>query len=657
VHTALFDAIPDALVIVDEAGFIVMANRMAYRLFRYEPPMLVGQKVELLVPEELREHHRRHRRSYRRQPRERAMGHASMALHGVRSDGSRFPVEIALNPVRLGERMQVLASIRDVSDTAIGRRVDRRLHYDAALAGIGERIVGGQDITRVMQDVARALGEAMGTGPVWLLLRDGDVRGLVRDFGLTRTPRAWLREHATPLLDALASHGALHACDTRIGGARLPDGMRAGLAHALKLDDGSVSGGLVAFSRDPEALDIDIDRLLQTAATMLSARLQRERSDEALAHGQRLEAIGKLTGGVAHDFNNLLTVVAGNLQMLEAHVEDDVEAQELLAAAARAADQGAALTRKLLSFAGRQRLRPGLVSLSREVKELERLMRATLGERIVLTLDADPDTRPVRVDASMLDSVVLNLVLNARDAIDGHGAVEVSVRDALASDASPAVGARYVELSVRDTGSGMSEETLAHAWEPFFTTKPPGRGTGLGLSMVYGFIRQSGGDVRLRSQPGEGTTVTLCLPVADDADLDTLATLPSVVGGSEVVLVVEDDDAVRTTVEGSLKSLGYHVIATGSPKAALECVEALGDIALLFTDLALDGSTTGVQLAREAQALRPDLAVLLTSGYPDATDAARLDEFALLAKPYRREDLAAALRSALNEARPLAAHA
>ncbi|AXK71056.1 PAS domain S-box protein [Lysobacter sp. TY2-98] len=650
-HTALFDAIPDALVIVDDDGRILMANRMAYRLFGYEAPALVGRSVEQLIPPELSDQHRRHRRGFRRQPRERAMGQAHMALMGCRQDGSQFPVQIALNPLHLGEHMQVLASIRDVSDTPMAQRVQRRSIHDAALAVIGPLIVGTGEVGQILNEVARELSEAMGVGPVWVLTRDS--RGIRRctGIGLTAPPDDWLAAQSEALFASLEPGQVVRVEGDRLGAATPPEGMRSGLAYPLLLADGTAAAALTAFSRDIEAFDSDAEQLLQTTATMLSSMLQRQRSAEALAHAQRLEAIGKLTGGVAHDFNNLLTVISGNLQMLEAHVSDEGEPRELLAAALRAADQGASLTRKLLSFAGKQRLRPMLISLGREMRELERLARATLGERIRLTVHAAADLPPVRVDSSMLDSVVLNLILNARDAIDGAGEVSVTISDEwIAGDGrGPLPQGRYIALAVRDTGCGMTEEVLAHAWEPFYTTKASGHGTGLGLSMVYGFIRQSGGHVHLQSAPGRGTTVTLYLPAASEQEAAGITAPEVVVGGNEIVLVVEDDDAVRATVEGMLKSLGYHVIATPSPEAALECVETLGDIRLLFSDLTLEHEMTGAQLGHEARRVRPDVAVLLTSGHPDAAVRDGLDRFTLLPKPYRREELARAVRAALSE--------
>ena len=655
---ALFDAIPDALVVVDEAGAILMANRRAYQLFGYDPPELVGRAVEVLVPAHLRGRHAHHRKLYARQPRERAMGQANMELQGRRRDGSMFPVEVALNPVRLGARQQTLASIRDVSATSMSQRVQRKTVHDATLAEVGHLILTADSETDVLRDVVTRLSESIGLGPVWLL-RANPASGAIEATGEAVPPPQWMATQARALLTAMSGGTPIPSENGRLGAVPMPGGMKSGLAFPVASSERAVDATLVAFSRDADAFDVDVRRLLETASSLLSAMLQRRASAEALAHAQRLEAIGKLTGGVAHDFNNLLTVIAGSLQLLESAVEEDAASMEILVSAIRAVEQGAALTRKLLSFAGRQHLRPAVVSVSRQMRDLERLVRASLGERIRLRLDLDPTAPPAYVDAALLDSVVLNLVLNARDAIDGAGEVEIAVHPDPATGLAACSGTgdtAYVALTVRDNGRGMSPEALEHAWEPFFTTKPTGRGTGLGLSMAYGFVQQSGGHVRLDSRPGEGTRVTLCFPVATEAQQQAVGPSPAPApGGDEIIVVVEDDDAVRRTVSASLKALGYSVIATDSPEDALDCVETLRDVALLFSDLTLEAAMTGDELAHAARQLRPDLAVLLTSGYPDAVREAGSFEFALLPKPYHREDLAAAVRRALAERMPAVA--
>lgn len=657
-HTALFDAIPDALIVVDAAGVILMANRRAYVLFDYEPPTLVGANIDSLVPDEVRARHARHRRDYARRPRERGMGDANMELMGQARDGRRFPVEIALNPLSLGETHQVLASIRDVSQTRMAQRLLRKAEHDAALLNIGRRILTTGSFVDVLQDITMELAEAVDLGPVWLLQPDAARTCFSNAIGATSPPSQWLETEGGRVFEAVRGGVPVSSRSGRLGDAALPPGMRSATAFPLLRAEGEVSGALLALSRTADAFDADVVKLLEATSSLLSAALQREASREALAHSQRMEAIGQLTGGVAHDFNNLLTVIGGNLQLLESDAPIDDDTAALVGAALRAVDQGAALTRKLLSFAGRQQLRPAVLEIRHVVAGLERLIRATLGEKVRLEL-ALPDRLPAAyADPGLLDSVLLNLVLNARDAIEGSGTVTLSAREEWVAPAGgpaelPVAG--YVAIVVRDTGRGMSEHVLARAFEPFFTTKDTGRGTGLGLSMVYGFAQQSGGHVHIESRIGQGTTVALYLPVATEAQRADAEGAPGPLpGGDEMILVVEDDEAVRKTVRSTLRALGYQVIAAASAEDALECMSSIRDIALLFSDVTLGGETSGYELAQRARDVRPDMGILLTSGYPDVVGAHARGSYALLPKPYHRDELAKALRRELDR-RPVPA--
>jgi PAS domain S-box-containing protein len=648
---ALFDAVPDGLIVVDAAGAILMANRRAYAMFGYEPPELIGASIETLVPEEARARHARHRGDYAAHPRERAMGEANMELLGRMRDGRRFPVEIALNPVELPGGRQVLASIRDVSRTRMAQRLLRKAGQDAALLNIGRRIISTGSFADVLQDVTIELAEAADLGPVWLLQLDGSATRFVRSIGATSPPPGWLEAEGGHLYEAVRHGRPVNSTGGGLGRTRLPAGMRSASAFPLLDAEGATAGVLIAMSRTADAFDADVVKLLEATSSLLSAALQREASRETLAHAQRLEAIGQITGGVAHDFNNLLTVIGGNLQLLESDAGLDEEEVSMVVTAMRAVDQGAALTRKLLSFAGRQQLRPAVLELPRAIAGLDRLIRATLGERIRLDTPDPGELPPAYVDPALFDSVVLNLVLNARDAIDGTGTVSIELwteRAVLPRGGDGRVGVDCIAVAVRDTGRGMSRHVLAHAFDPFFTTKGPGRGTGLGLSMVYGFAQQSGGDVRLESRPGHGTSVVLYLPVATEAQRSEAqvpaAPLP---GGDEMILLVEDDGAVRRTVRATLRALGYQVVTAASAEGAMQCIATMPEIALLFSDVTLGDSVSGYDLARMARAKRPDIGVLLTSGYPDIVGAHEWGSYALLPKPYHREELARALRRGL----------
>ncbi|MDQ3583079.1 MAG: PAS domain S-box protein [Pseudomonadota bacterium] len=382
-------------------------------------------------------------------------------------------------------------------------------------------------------------------------------------------------------------------------------------------------------------------------------------AQEALAQAQKMEAVGQLTGGIAHDFNNLLTVIGGNLQLLEARLQDDPAGQKLRDAAARAAERGAERVHGLLAFARRQVLQPQAVDLNEIVAGMMPVLRQTLGEPIEIVLAPGVDLWAALADPGQVEAALLNLALNARDAMPEGGRLVLETangtlgQDTTAPEAELTPG-DYVLLSVSDTGEGMSEDTKRHAFEPFFTTKTTERGSGLGLSMVYGFARQSGGHVKVQSERGKGTTVKLYLPRAKDALAAAVAEdlLPlEDLRGREAILVVEDDADVRALAVTYLSELGYRVLEAAEAQAALALFEDGEAIDLLFVDLVLPGTLDGHALALEANSRQPALQVLYTSGYPRTTimRAAKLDKGArLLMKPYRREDLARAVRGILD---------
>jgi PAS domain S-box-containing protein len=386
---------------------------------------------------------------------------------------------------------------------------------------------------------------------------------------------------------------------------------------------------------------------------------ERRRLEEQLERGVRLEAIGKLTGGIAHDFNNLLTVVFGNLERALEAGSDVATVRTAVTSALAAAERGAELTSRLLAFARRQPLAPTSFDLNERVESMHDMLQRTLGETIDLRCHLAPDLKPAHADPSQVESALLNLALNARDAMPDGGRLTVETANARLDELSFAAGEEvasgdYVMLAVSDTGTGMSPEVLRRAVEPFFTTKEVGRGSGLGLSMIYGFARQSGGYLKLYSEPGRGTTVRLYLPTAGrrpaaaaDAEGPAEATLPR---GRETILVVEDDEQVRRVVVANLAGLGYRVLEAGDGPAALEILAHEPAVDLLFTDVVMPKDMSGQALAERAQRERPQLKVLFTTGYTqDAiVHAGRLDRgVMLLPKPYSRATLARRIRDAL----------
>lgn len=371
--------------------------------------------------------------------------------------------------------------------------------------------------------------------------------------------------------------------------------------------------------------------------------------EERLRRAHRMEAIGQLTDGVAHDFNNLLTVVLGNAEMLVEAPDASVEARRLASDILAAAEHGAELTGRLRAFARRQPLRPEVLDVSAVLRDEETLLRRALRDDIELEIASGIDVPPVEVDRERLGTSLVDILANARDAIERAGSVRIRVERRVigAGGAEPAVDLPpgvYVAIAISDTGVGMPADAVDRALEPFFTTKPVGEGSGLGLSMVYGFARQSGGTVRIESEPGRGTTVTLLLPAARpaaDGATDPIA-LPI---GNERILLVEDDALVREQTRVWLERLGYRIVTAEDAASALVRLERDEDIDLLFTDVALPGRLDGWGLAAALRERRPDVPVLLTSGAADERPAE--PGMAILAKPYRRIELARRLRALL----------
>jgi len=360
---------------------------------------------------------------------------------------------------------------------------------------------------------------------------------------------------------------------------------------------------------------------------------------------------------VAHDFNNLLTVILGNAEHLAERLAANKELRKIADDIATAAERGSDLTRSLLAFARKEPLMPKDIDIGQKILGMEQLLRRTLGEHIECEFQFAPGLWLASVDPGQLASALLNLVLNARDAMPSGGKLTVEVRNISLGESDmdvngDALPGDYVVVAVTDTGSGMSAEVAGRAFEPFFTTKEIGKGTGLGLSMVYGFARQSGGLMQIRSEPERGTAVKLFFPRvgAPQANATPSVGQRATAAGNETVLVVEDNAMVREYVESELKALGYRVIVTRNAPATLDILRGSEKIDLMFSDVVMPGGMFGPELAREAARLRPHLKILLTSGYTDHPVEA-LDglgqEVRILSKPYRRRELAAALRSAL----------
>ncbi len=397
-------------------------------------------------------------------------------------------------------------------------------------------------------------------------------------------------------------------------------------------------------------------RVAERTRALQEESRNRELAQAALTQSQRMEAFGQLTGGIAHDFNNMLTIVSGNLELLESRLKEKYE-RELLLRAAEAAQSGARLTSRLLSFARRQRLEPAVLNLNDLVLGIAELMKRSLGERITLTTVLAGSLWPTKADPSEVENAILNLAINARDAMPSGGKLVIETRNVSVDNnaSNPTVGLQAgdcVCVSVTDTGTGMAPDVQSRAFEPFFTTKE-GRGTGLGLSTIYGFAKQSGGHVSVQSKLGEGTTVSLYLPrtsgpakpVTSESELEVPLS-----ENSETILVVEDDPDVREVTLQRVEGLGYVALEAENAEAAIGLLKTEPQIALVFSDVILGRGMSGYELGLWVRANLPKLCILLTTGYAsEAAGGARIkDDFEVLHKPYSRLALARALKTTLD---------
>lgn len=667
----LFEASADGVLLVDPQGMVMLANAAAATLLGYAPEALPGLSVEALVPTRMAQRHATLRHGYAHAPHARPMG-ADIDLFARRADGSEVPVEISLSPMTGELSGCVAASLRAVATYPRVQRALRRARYNECMAQLGRMAIDARDPHTLLDRIPALVAEVLEiqTVVVFLLSPDRQTLHAARYSGLsaaqaealaqanhTDTPCGYVLKQRVPVVvDDLDQESRF-----RVPPAMFALGARSCLGVPLTERSDAI-GVLALWSAQPRRFGSDEVAFLDTLSTLLSTSLQRAQIEAQLSHSQRLETVGQLTGGIAHDFNNLLTVVLGNLQLLaaQAPISSDPLASQLVRAATRAGQRGAALTRTLLAFSRRQVLSPVALDPAALLESLADMLRRTLGERIRIELQIEPPCPWCLADAVQLESALLNVAVNARDAMPEGGTLWLSCGagelPATSDDETPERPRPAVYLRLRDNGSGMSQEVLAHVFEPFFTTKDIGRGTGLGLSTVYGFVTQSGGQVQISSTPGAGTTVTLLLPALEGEvtvrhpDTPPLGNARPALAGLRVLLV-EDDVAVREVTLSFLTDMGCRVSACGSASQALASMQSGARFDLLLSDLSLAEGLHGDQLAHQALRIDPALRVLLVSGYPAAAGSSSQGETALpwplLNKPYDREALGEAIAQAL----------
>jgi PAS domain S-box-containing protein len=637
----LLEAIPDAMVVINQDGIVVQINSQTEDLFGYTRDELIGQKIEILVPERQRQTHHHHRDGFAQEPRIRRMG-AGLELHGRRRDGSEFPVEISLSPVSTGNGTLVLSAVRDVSDRKRTEEQLRRAHEEldrrksrqlwdsqnrlALIADSSQDAIIGKNLDGIITHWNKGAEQIYGYKPEEVI---GKSISLL-------APKDRPDEIPLILEKIRAGQRVEYFESMRV----TKDGRRLNVSISVSpvWDAEGKIVGASAIARDITA---------------------QKRAEEQLRQAQKMEAIGRLAGGVAHDFNNILGIIAACGELLRSRVDSNPESQQFLDNLRQATERGASLTRQLLAFSRKQPVQPRILDVNERLKEVSKLVRPLVGDDVQITILPSSEPSIVEADPSQLDQIILNLAVNARDAMPKGGKLilETAIKDfdqAFAEQHPPMTAGKYVMLAVSDNGLGMDQATVSRIFEPFFTTKEIGKGTGLGLATVYGIVQQSHGHIWVYSEPGRGTTFKIYLPSASSkiglAPEPQAESLPPKRDGTRILLV-EDDSLMRLLTKKMLEEHGYRVIEAEDGKSALQRLSENHSIDLTLTDVVMKGMS-GPELALRLTDSHPEMRVVYMSGYTGEllTESGGLGTgITLVEKPFTRTTLLTTLHAALEE--------
>jgi hypothetical protein len=638
--SALLEALPDAIVAVDHKGTIVQVNSQALELFGYDRGELVGQKVELLVPESYRGQHRHHRENYADAPKTRRMG-AELDLYGRRRNGSEFPVEISLSPISTHKGAFVLSAIRDISDrkriAEELRRANEELHHRTA-EQLGEYRSKLASIIDSSEDA----------------ILSKDLNGIITSWN-----RGAENIYGYTAEEIVGKHISLLTPPDR------PDEISE-ILKKIARGESTEHYESVRVTKDGRHLNVSISvaPLRDAAGKIIGASAiarditSQKRAESQLRQAQKMEAIGRLAGGVAHDFNNVLAIINACREFLRDRIDPAANASLYVDNIKKATERGALLTKQLLAFSRTSAVQPRILDLNERLKDISKLLRPLMGDDVEILVTSKSPTAVVEADPGQLDQIVVNLAVNARDAMPRGGKFiletgTVRFDEAFADRHQTMPAGKYVQLSASDTGVGMDEATISRIFEPFFTTKEVGKGTGLGLATVYGIVKQSAGHILVYSEPGHGTTFKIYLPNAEHKVGTGLKSEPETVGPKRegtTILLVEDDEIMRGLTRQLLQEHGYTVFEANDGKSALEWVQSYsGPIDLLLTDVVMR-RMSGPELVDHLNALRPALKVVYMSGYTGELMAERevlQRGITLLEKPFSRTALLNTIHTAL----------
>ncbi len=628
----LLEVLPDAIVAVDRAGTIIQVNSQTERLFGYDRNELIGQKVEVLVPENYRSEHHDHRQNFAEKPKTRRMG-ANLNLSGRRRNGSEFPVEISLSPVATADGMIVLSAIRDISD---------RLKIE-------------EELRRANEELYRRTVEQLGESRSRLASIIDSSEDAIISKGLDGTIASWNkgaeRIYGYAPEETVGKHISLLAPPDR------PDEIEEILRKIA--GGGSIEHyESVRVAKDGRHLNVSISvsplhdaqgNIIGASAIARDVTAQK-RAEGQLHQAQKMEGIGRLAGGVAHDFNNILGIINACAEFLRDRIDPASEPSPYIENIKKAIERGSSLTRQLLAFSRSAAVEPRLLDLNERLQDITKLLRPLMGDDVEILVVSKSPAAIVEADPGQLDQIVVNLAVNARDAMPRGGKFILETTatrfdEDFHEQHQTVPAGKYVQLAVSDTGNGMDEATMSHIFEPFFTTKELGKGTGLGLATVYGIVKQSAGHIRVYSELGHGTTFRIYLPNADhkiglESNKEEEIVTPKRPGAT--ILLVEDDEIVRGLTRKTLEEHGYSVVEADDGQSALEWIEAHpGQIDLLLTDVVMR-RMSGPQLVERLQTEQPNLKVIYMSGYTGELIAERdllKRGIALLEKPFSRTAL------------------
>ena len=619
----------DGVILIDARGCVLMFNSACEKLFKYQANEVIGQNVKMLMPEPYREEHDGYIENFHRTNERKIIG-IGREVFGLRKDGTTFPMDLSVGEAKQDQGSIFVGIIHDLTER---ERVERALREsNARLKAVVDTAVDGV----ILIDARGCIVEF---NPACEKLFKYRTEEVLHQNVKMLMPPSYRTEH----------DGYIR--NFRETGERKIIGIGREVLGQRK-DGSTFPMGLAVGEARQEGESIFVG--------IIHDLTERKRTEELLVQAQKMEMVGQLSGGIAHDFNNLLTVIVGNAEFLSEKLKARQDLQQLADDIGKAGDRGAELTQRLLAFGRRQVLRPVEIDCNILLASMHKLLLRTLRQDIEIKTDFDPEVSFAFADGAQLESAVLNLAVNAQDAMLSGGRLTISTANASLDDHYKSlhpevVPGEYVLIAVTDDGDGMPKEVIERAFEPFYTTKEVGKGSGLGLSMVYGFVKQSNGHVAIYSEHGLGTTVRIYLPQVatklprlQEQIPNAAASLPR---GIETVLVVEDDPFVRSYSITSVESLGYSVIAAVDGNDALQKLRTDIHVDILFTDIVMPGGINGWELADLARKLRPGLPVLLTSGYALDTlvKHGRLRAGAVvLTKPYRKADLARHLREVVS---------